>query len=106
MSPSVPVTVRWPAVVPRSITATGVSVFRPAAMSLVAIVGSVDFAMLAKAQGIEGTHVREPQGIEAALRRGVDAIRAGEPYVLDVRVATVGSGADSTWHQRFKLGKS
>ena len=28
---------------------------------------------------------------------------AGEPYLLDVRVATVGAGADSTWHQRFKL---
>jgi len=39
----------------------------------------------------------------AALRRGVDAINAGEPYLVDVRVATVGAGADSTWHQRFKL---
>ena len=29
--------------------------------------------------------------------------RAGEPYLLDIRVATVGTGADSTWHQRFKL---
>ena len=63
----------------------------------------IDFAMLAKAQGIEGTEVREPQALEAALRRGVDAITAGEPYLLDVRVATVGAGADSTWHQRFKL---
>jgi len=63
----------------------------------------IDFVMLAKAQGIEGTTVREPGAIEAALRRGVDAIRAGEPYLLDIRVATVGTGADSTWHQRFKL---
>jgi thiamine pyrophosphate-dependent acetolactate synthase large subunit-like protein len=63
----------------------------------------IDFVMLAKAQGIEGTAVREPQAIEAALRRGVDAINAGEPYLLDIRVATVGTGADSTWHQRFKL---
>jgi hypothetical protein len=38
-----------------------------------------------------------------ALRRGVDAISAGEPYLLDVRVATVGAGAESIWHQRFKL---
>ena len=65
----------------------------------------IDFVMLAKAQGIEGAEVREPQALEAALRRGVDAISAGEPYVLDVRVATVGAGADSTWHQRFKLRK-
>ena len=59
--------------------------------------------MLAKAEGIEGTEVREPQALEAALRRGVDAITAGEPYLLDVRVAPVGTGAESTWHQRFKL---
>jgi thiamine pyrophosphate-dependent acetolactate synthase large subunit-like protein len=63
----------------------------------------IDFVMLAKAQGIEGTAVREPQAIEAALRRGADAINAGEPYLLDIRVATVGTGAESTWHQRFKL---
>ena len=65
----------------------------------------IDFVMLAKAQGIEGAAVREPQALEGALRRGIDAISAGEPYVLDVRVATVGTGADSTWHQRFKLRK-
>ena len=63
----------------------------------------IDFVMLARAQGIQGAAVREPQELEAALRRAVDAITAGEPYVLDVRVATVGTGADSTWHQRFKL---
>src|SRR6266851_5738235 len=65
----------------------------------------IDFVMLAKAQGIQGSEVREPRDLEAALRRGVDAITAGEPYVLDVRVATVGTGAESTWHQRFKLRK-
>ena len=65
----------------------------------------IDFVMLAKAQGIQGSEVREPRDLKAALRRGVDAITAGEPYVLDVRVATVGTGAESTWHQRFKLRK-
>jgi len=63
----------------------------------------IDFVMLAKSQGIEGCRVTEPNDMEAALRRGVDATTAGEPYVLDVRVATIGAGADSTWHQRFKL---
>ena len=53
--------------------------------------------------GHPGREVREPKDLKAALRRGVDAITAGEPYVLDVRVATVGTGAESTWHQRFKL---
>jgi thiamine pyrophosphate-dependent acetolactate synthase large subunit-like protein len=63
----------------------------------------IDFVMLAKSQGIEGRKVTEPKELEGALRRGADAMRAGEPYLLDVRVATVGAGADSTWHQRFKL---
>jgi thiamine pyrophosphate-dependent acetolactate synthase large subunit-like protein len=63
----------------------------------------IDFVMLAKSQGIEGRKVTEPRELEGALRRGADAMRAGEPYLLDVRVATVGAGADSTWHQRFKL---
>lgn len=65
----------------------------------------IDFVMLAKSQGVDGARVGEPQALEAALRRGVDAITSGEPYVLDVRVATMGAGADSTWHQRFKLRK-
>jgi thiamine pyrophosphate-dependent acetolactate synthase large subunit-like protein len=63
----------------------------------------IDFVMLARSQGIQGLEVREPADLEAALRRGVDAINAGEPYLIDARVATVGAGADSTWHQRFKL---
>lgn len=63
----------------------------------------IDFAKLAQAQGVPGAKVESPQELEAALRRGVEATAAGEPYVLDVRVAPVGAGADSTWHQKFKL---
>jgi thiamine pyrophosphate-dependent acetolactate synthase large subunit-like protein len=63
----------------------------------------IDFVMLAKSQGVAGTRVTTPQELAGALRRGVEAIAGGEPYVLDVRVAPVGAGADSTWHQQFKL---
>jgi benzoylformate decarboxylase len=63
----------------------------------------IDFVMLAKSQGIDGMQVREPQALEAALRRGAEVIAGGEPYLLDVRLTGVGAGADSTWHQRFKL---
>ncbi len=63
----------------------------------------IDFVMLAKAQGIEGMRVEEPHELEAALRRGTEVIAGGEPYLLDVRVSTVGAGADSTWHQEYKL---
>ena len=63
----------------------------------------IDFVMLARAQGVDGVAVREPSELESALRRGAHAITTGEPFLIDVRVANVGAGADSTWHQRWKL---
>jgi thiamine pyrophosphate-dependent acetolactate synthase large subunit-like protein len=63
----------------------------------------IDFAMLAKAQGVNGAQVTAPQDLEPALRRAVQVIAGGEPYLLDVRVSPVGPGADSTWHREFKL---
>jgi thiamine pyrophosphate-dependent acetolactate synthase large subunit-like protein len=66
----------------------------------------IDFVMLAKSQGVDGMHVREPHELEAALRRGTEVIARGEPYLLDVQVANVGAGADSTWYQQFKLRRS
>lgn len=72
-------------------------------MSMAAFGFSAAMSFLPALQGIQGSPVREPGDLEAALRRGVDAITAGEPCVLDVRVATGGTGAESTWHQRFKL---
>jgi benzoylformate decarboxylase len=63
----------------------------------------IDFVMLAKAQGIDGMHVRQPQELEAALRRGCEVIAGGEPYLVDVHITNVGAGADSTWYQEFKL---
>jgi thiamine pyrophosphate-dependent acetolactate synthase large subunit-like protein len=66
----------------------------------------IDFVMLAKSQGIDGMRVRDPQELEKALRRGAEVIAGGEPYVLDVHVANVGAGADSSWYQRFKLRHS
>jgi thiamine pyrophosphate-dependent acetolactate synthase large subunit-like protein len=64
---------------------------------------AIDFVMLAKSQGIDGAMVSEPSELEAAMRRGTEVTAGGEPYVLDVRIATVGGGADSTWHQTYKL---
>ncbi len=63
----------------------------------------IDFVMLAKSQGVEGARVTEPQQLKQALRRGAEVIAGGEPYLLDVSVTPVGAGADSTWHQEFKL---
>ena len=63
----------------------------------------IDFVMLAKAQGIDGEHVREPGELEAALQRGKAAQAAGEPYLLDVHITNTGAGADSTWYKDFAL---
>ena len=64
---------------------------------------AIDFVMLAKAQGIEGQHVHEPDELDAALTRARDAQAAGEPYVLDVHITNVGPGSDQSWYKAFKL---
>jgi len=64
----------------------------------------IDFVMLAKAQGIEGRRVDDPSDLEAALKRGSDAQKAGEPYLLDVRITNVGAGADQSWYMPHKVG--
>ena len=63
----------------------------------------IDFVKLAQSQGIEGTRVEDSADLRPALRRGIDATRAGSPFLLDVRVRRTGGGADSTWHQAFNL---
>lgn len=65
---------------------------------------AIDFVMLAKAQGIEGARVENPSDLAAALKRGADAQAAGEPYLLDVKIANVGAGADQSWYMDHRLG--
>jgi len=48
--------------------------------------------------------VEEPSELEAALKRGRDAQAAGEPFLLDVKIANVGAGADQSWYMAHKLG--
>jgi benzoylformate decarboxylase len=63
----------------------------------------IDFVKLAQSQGVEGARVESSGDLRPALRRGIDATRAGTPFLLDVRVRRTGGGADSTWHQAFDL---
>lgn len=65
----------------------------------------IDFVMLAKAQGIDGMRVTDPRELEAALRRGSEAQAAGEPFLLDVRIANVGAGADQSWYMPYSPKK-
>ena len=62
-----------------------------------------DFVKLAESQGLSGEKVTTGADLEPALKRGIEATRAGTAYVVDVDIARYGPGAESTWHQKFNL---
>ncbi len=63
----------------------------------------IDFVKLAESQGVHGERVTEPGDIAGALKRGIQATRNGNPYLVEVVISRVGTGAESTWHQKFNL---
>jgi thiamine pyrophosphate-dependent acetolactate synthase large subunit-like protein len=66
----------------------------------------IDFVGLVKAQGWEGIRVERAADLRPALRRGIEATRAGTPFLTDVEVARTGGSADSTWFQKFSLAQT
>jgi thiamine pyrophosphate-dependent acetolactate synthase large subunit-like protein len=45
----------------------------------------IDYAKMAQAYGMDGEGpIEDPSQLQAALRRGVNAARRGEPYMIDV----------------------
>jgi acetolactate synthase-1/2/3 large subunit len=63
----------------------------------------IDFVKLAESQGVKGARVERPSGLEAALKKGIEVTRAGEPYLLELPIAREGGGAASMWHDGFNL---
>ena len=63
----------------------------------------IDFVKLADSQGVKGEKVTSGSNIKAAFKRGIQATRDGNPYLIEVVVGRTGGGADSTWHQGYKL---
>jgi benzoylformate decarboxylase len=61
----------------------------------------IDFVKLAESQGVRGERVAAATGLNAALTRGIRATREGNPYIIEVVIARVGTGADSTWYQKY-----
>jgi thiamine pyrophosphate-dependent acetolactate synthase large subunit-like protein len=66
----------------------------------------IDFAALAKAEGCDGIRVERAADLRPALKRGIEAIRVGTPFLIDVDIGRTGAGADSTWFQEFSVAKS
>jgi thiamine pyrophosphate-dependent acetolactate synthase large subunit-like protein len=65
----------------------------------------IDFVKLAQSQSVEGEKVVSSTEIEPAIKRGIQKIRDGKPYLIEVLVAPTGPGAESTWHQKFNLAE-
>ena len=63
----------------------------------------IDFVQLAASQGVNGERATTPAELEAAIKRGTEVTRAGEPYLVEALIRRIGAGADSTWHEGFKL---
>jgi benzoylformate decarboxylase len=63
----------------------------------------IDFVKLAASQGVRGEKVTAAGDIKAAIQRGIQATRDGNPYLVEVIVSRLGPGASSTWHQKFSL---
>jgi thiamine pyrophosphate-dependent acetolactate synthase large subunit-like protein len=65
---------------------------------------NTDYVALARSQGVDGEAVTTPKDLEPALRRGLERVtRDNRPYLLDVRVAREGIGAESTWYQDWQM---
>lgn len=63
----------------------------------------ISYVKLAQSQGVEGVYVEQSSELQSALKRGIEATRSGEPFLIDVNVRRIGYGAESTWHQKFSL---
>src|SRR5438094_5734734 len=56
----------------------------------------VEFSDLAHAYGIRAERVNNPGELDPAIQRAIATTRDGRPYLLDVRIARTGMGADLT----------
>jgi len=63
----------------------------------------VNYVKLAAGFGVEGEVVEKPDGIRAAIGRGLKSTADGRAYVLDIHLERTGSLATSTWHPEFSI---
>ena len=63
----------------------------------------IDFVKLADSQGVKGEKAATGAELEAAVKRGRKVTQDGKPYVIEVATARYGGGAESVWHEGFKL---
>jgi thiamine pyrophosphate-dependent acetolactate synthase large subunit-like protein len=65
----------------------------------------IDFVKLAESQGVKDERATTAAELETALKRGIQATRNGNPYLVQFAISRIGGGAESTWHEGFKLSQ-
>ena len=63
----------------------------------------IDYVKLAESQGVKGEKANSQAEFESAMKRGIQATKDGNPYLIDAMISRTGGGAESTWHEGFKL---
>jgi thiamine pyrophosphate-dependent acetolactate synthase large subunit-like protein len=63
----------------------------------------VDFTRLAAAYGIPGAVVSNTDELAPAIQKGLQTLKEGRPFMLDVRTRTLGPGSDFTWYPDFSV---
>ena len=58
----------------------------------------VDFTALASAYNIPGAVVNNSEELSGAIRRGLQTLADGRPFMLDVRTRRLGIGAELSWY--------
>ena len=69
--------------------------------ALVDLAGGLD-ARSAEEAGVDLERLLWVRGAKD-MKRGIQATKNGNPYLIDVAIARTGGGAESTWHEGFKL---
>jgi len=63
----------------------------------------MDFAVYANAHGIDAETVGDPGDLRPAIKRGIDAMKDGKPYLLNVQAERWGGVGDETWHPDISI---
>jgi len=66
---------------------------------------NIDYVALSKGYGVEAESVSEPGELAAALHRAKQAINAGRPYVVDVKIETRFGPFDPDWFDHFSIAE-
>lgn len=63
----------------------------------------VDFTKLASAYNIPGAVVSNTDELRPAIKRGLNTLKEGRPFMLDVRTRTLGVGAELNWYPDYSV---